>query len=96
MGPTKHESFPSSNIHLYTWLVVLTVEPAWRSFLTTLEWPLEDAIISAVVPFCEMYNRHTTWTKLTQARSILPLKCGQCQEICAPNRIFLKFLKLIN
>ena len=31
-------------------LVVLTVAPAWRSFLTTLEWPLKDAIISAVVP----------------------------------------------
>ena len=39
--------------HLLTKLVVLTVDPAWRSFLTTLEWPLEDAIISAVFPNCE-------------------------------------------
>jgi len=23
---------------------------AWRSFLTTLEWPLEDAIIRTVAP----------------------------------------------
>jgi len=29
------------------------VVPAWRSFLTTLEWPLEDAIIGAVTPPCE-------------------------------------------
>ena len=50
MGPNKHESFPCSNIHLYTLLAVLTVAPAWRSFLTTLEWPLEDASISAVSP----------------------------------------------
>ena len=36
-------------------LVVLTVALAWRSFLTTLEWPLKDAIISAVAPLisCE-------------------------------------------
>jgi len=34
----------------YTSLVVLTMAPAWRSFLTTLEWPLKDAIISAVAP----------------------------------------------
>ena len=53
MGPNKHESFPHSNIHLYTWLVVLTVAPAWRSLLTTLEWPLEDASISAVSPLWE-------------------------------------------
>ena len=26
--------------------------PAWRSFLTTPEWPLEDAIIRAVSPTC--------------------------------------------
>jgi len=41
------------NYGYYTLLVVLTVAPSWRSFLITLEWPLEDAIISAVAPFCE-------------------------------------------
>ena len=41
------------NITCYTSLVVLTVAPAWRSFLTTREWPLRDAIISAVFPNCE-------------------------------------------
>jgi len=50
MGPNMHESFPRSNIHLYTLLAVLTVAPAWRSLLTTLEWPSEDASISAVSP----------------------------------------------
>ena len=33
-----------------TLFAVLTVAPAWRSFLTTLEWPLKDAIIRAVAP----------------------------------------------
>ena len=42
-----------NNYCYYTWLVMLTVAPAWRSFLTTLEWPLEEAIISAVVPSCK-------------------------------------------
>ena len=37
----------------YTSLVVLTVARAWRSFFTTLEWPLRDATISAVAPPCE-------------------------------------------
>ena len=46
----KHESLLMS---YYTLLVVLTVALAWRSFLTTLEWPLEDAVISAVSPLCE-------------------------------------------
>jgi len=46
----KHESLLTFT---YTSLVVLTVAPAWRSFLTTLEWPLRDAIISAVLPCCE-------------------------------------------
>ena len=36
-----------------TWLVVLTVASAWRSTLTTLGWPLQDAKIKAVDPFCE-------------------------------------------
>ena len=49
----KHESLLTFTY--YTLLVGLTVAPAWRSFLTTLEWPLKDAIISAVAPliFCE-------------------------------------------
>ena len=47
----KHESLLI--FAYYTVLVVLTVDPAWRSFPTTLEWPLEDAIISAVVSPCE-------------------------------------------
>ena len=47
----KHESLLTLNY--YTSLVVLTVAPAWRSFLATLEWPLEDAIIRAVAPPCE-------------------------------------------
>ena len=40
-------------------LAVLTVAPPWRSFLTTLEWPLKDAIISAVAPplSCEEARR---------------------------------------
>jgi len=38
------------NYGYYTQSVVLIVDPAWRSFLTTLEWPLEDAIIREVVP----------------------------------------------
>ena len=46
----KHESLLT---FAYTLLAVLTVASAWRSFLTTLEWPLEDAVISAVSPFCE-------------------------------------------
>jgi len=29
------------------------VAPALRSFLTTLEWPLEDATVSAVSPSCD-------------------------------------------
>ena len=37
----------------YTMFVVLTEAPAWRSFFTTPEWPLEDAIISAVSSPCE-------------------------------------------
>ena len=37
----------------YTSLAVLTVAPAWRSFLITLQWPLRDAIIRAVAPPCE-------------------------------------------
>ena len=45
----KHESLLT---FAFTLLVVLTVAPNWRSFLTTLEWPLEDAVISAVFPFC--------------------------------------------
>ena len=44
---------PSTTLKLYTLLVVSTVAPALRSFLTTLERPLEDAIISAVFPYCE-------------------------------------------
>ena len=50
MGPTrsKHET-----LVCYTFLAVLTVAPAWRSFLTIPEWPLEDAIISAVAQHCE-------------------------------------------
>jgi len=44
----KHESLLTFTY--YTSLVVLTVAPAWRSFLATLEWPLEDAIIRAVAP----------------------------------------------
>ena len=47
----KHESLLI--FAYYTVLVVLTVDPAWRSFPTTMEWPLEDAIISAVVSPCE-------------------------------------------
>ena len=46
---------------IYTKLVVLTVASVWRSFLTTLEWPLEDAIISAVSPFCEEVWREKTY-----------------------------------
>ena len=38
----------------YTLLVVLTVVPALRSFPTTLEWPLKDAIVSAVYPSYEV------------------------------------------
>ena len=38
---------------LFTLVVVLTVAPALRSFLTTLEWPLEDATVSAVSPSCD-------------------------------------------
>jgi len=47
----KHESLLTFTY--YTSLVVLTVARAWRSFLTTLEWPLRDAIISAVNPSFE-------------------------------------------
>jgi len=39
--------------NIFTQLVVSTIVSSLRSFLTTLEWPLEDAIISAVAPFCE-------------------------------------------
>jgi len=37
---------------LLTLSAVLTLAPACP-FLTTLEWPLEDAVISAVSPICE-------------------------------------------
>ena len=36
---------------------MLTVAPAWRSFLTTLELPEKDAIISAVFPFWRWRKR---------------------------------------
>jgi len=47
----KHESLLMFT--LYTSLIVLTLAPAWRSFFTTLEWPLRDAIVSAVALPCE-------------------------------------------
>ena len=59
MGPSKHETL-NINFSRYTSLVVLTVAPAWRNFLTTLEWPLEDAIISAVFPNYEEECVHVT------------------------------------
>ena len=44
----------------YTSLVALTVACAWRSFLITPEWPLKDAIISAVSPSCEEVCREAS------------------------------------
>ena len=33
--------------------VALATAPPWRSTLTTLEWPLQDATIRGVIPSCD-------------------------------------------
>jgi len=71
----KHESLLTFTY--YTSLVVLTVAPAWRSFLTTLEWPLRDAIISAVEPYpvrrCGGRNVILVYTETSHTQRILSL-----------------------
>lgn len=57
---------------LFTSVVVLTVAPAWRSFLTTFEWPLEDAMISAVSPPCTKQREHyLIWGESYEQRLLL-------------------------
>ena len=90
----KHESLPT--VTYYTSLAVLTVAPAWRSFLTTLEWPLRDAIISAVTLPCEevwregcliAVHRDKSYTENTKSCVVTNNLTGGFQS-CAEHTLF--------
>ena len=77
---------------------MLTVAPAWRSLLTTLEWPLEDASISAVSPLWETeegchirshgeqdtYRKYMCYDYLLQSWTQMYFSMQLC--ICTPKR----------
>ena len=73
----------------FTCEMVLMVAPVWRSTFTTLRWPLWDAAIRGVTPFCEGGERTITMMQLQKTTN---MDKGKNQIISANKNIVILYL----